>query len=324
MVSLQNPFRPGAGHMPPFLAGRENEIKEFKKLLLQTTILENLVLTGLRGVGKTVLLETLKPIASQSGWLWAGGDMSESVSINEENMAIRIITDLSIHTSNIVIQTKTKQQLGFSGETESSQLTLNYHVLKNTYDSTPGLNADKLKATLELAWKVIENSKPKGMVFAYDEAQNLADHANKDQYPLSLILDVFQSIQRKGIPFMLALTGLPTLSPKLVESRTYAERMFRIIFLHSLNDEQACQAITKPIDDDNCSVKFSEESVSTIVEVSGGYPYFIQFICKEVFDVFIQKIDDGNNPSVPIEEIERKLDTDFFQGRWSRATDRSE
>ena len=62
--------------------------------------------------------------------------------------------------------------------------------------------------------------------------------------------------------------------------------------------------------------------VELIVNVSGGYPYFIQFICKETFDVFMQKMDEGDKASVPIAEIELKLDTDFFQGRWSRATDR--
>jgi len=56
--------------------------------------------------------------------------------------------------------------------------------------------------------------------------------------------------------------------------------------------------------------------------MSGGYPYFIQFICREVYDAFIQRIDKGQSTAVPVTEIEQKLDTDFFAGRWSRATDR--
>jgi len=71
---FENPFRPGAGHKPPFLAGREKERKEFQKLLGQKVILENMVLTGLRGVGKTVLLDTLKPLALGANWLWVGTD----------------------------------------------------------------------------------------------------------------------------------------------------------------------------------------------------------------------------------------------------------
>ena len=56
--------------------------------------------------------------------------------------------------------------------------------------------------------------------------------------------------------------------------------------------------------------------------MSGGYPYFIQFICREVYDTFIQRIDKGESASVPAAEIEQKLDTDFFAGRWARASDR--
>ncbi|MBI5783218.1 MAG: ATP-binding protein [Gammaproteobacteria bacterium] len=81
--------------MPPYLAGREQEIKEFRRLLEQDTILENMVLTGLRGSGKTVLLDTLKPLAMAEGWLWVGTDLSESSSISEENIATRLLTDLS-------------------------------------------------------------------------------------------------------------------------------------------------------------------------------------------------------------------------------------
>src|SRR5713101_1037693 len=114
---MKNPFRPGAGHMPPYLAGREQETDEFRRLLDQETILKNLVLTGLRGLGKTVLLETFKPMAIQAGWLWAGADLSESTSISEENMALRLLTDISVVTSSIVIAAEERPKMGLSSET---------------------------------------------------------------------------------------------------------------------------------------------------------------------------------------------------------------
>lgn len=323
MTSFDNPFRPGAGHTPPYLAGREHEKQEFLRLLSQSTILENVVLTGLRGVGKTVLLDSLKPIAIQNDWMWIGTDLSESTSVSEDNIAIRLCTDLSIITSGIVIRTEEHQLLGFSSEKQSIEHTLDFNALINIYKSTHGLALDKLKNTLEIAWSVISNAKEvKGIVFAYDESQNLSDQASKEQFPLSLLLDTFQSLQKKGLPLMLVLTGLPTLFPKLVESRTFSERMFRILFLHSLSENESKEAILKPIENSNCPVKLSEESVDTIIEMSGGYPYFIQFICREVYDAFIQRIDNEQPASVPVAEIEHKLDTDFFAGRWSRATDR--
>ena len=323
MSGLTNPFRPGAGHQPPYLAGRRAEQREFARLLGQETILENIVLTGLRGVGKTVLLESLKPLAIEKGWLWIGADLNESASISEDHIAIRLCTDLAPSTSAIVMSTKRFRAPGFTAGEETVERTLTYQALENIYSGTPGLPLDKIKAVLEEAWAAISGSNViRGVVFAYDEAQNLADHSEKEQFPLSLLLDTFQSLQRKGLPLMLVLTGLPTLFPKLVEARTFSERMFRVVFLQSLPDEDSREAILKPIEATQDAIKLSARSVDTVVKMSAGYPYFIQFICREVYDAFIQRVDKGKKASVPAHEIERKLDTDFFAGRWARTTDR--
>lgn len=317
-----NPYRPGAGHEPPYLAGREKEIDEFQKLLDQPVILNNVILTGLRGVGKTVLLERFKPLAFYKKWLWVGTDLSESVSVSEEKTVLRILTDLSVVTSNVAFEAKADLKIGFSASDAPQTIThyLNYDLLVQIYHSTPGLASDKLKAVLEFVWSCLAPKGHKGIIFAYDEAQTMTDHTEKEQYPLSLLLDVFQSIQRKAIPFMLVLTGLPTLFPILVETRTFSERMFRVLFLERLNPQQSKDAIIIPTK--NHTIKFNEESVNLIIKESEGYPYFIQFICRETYDVFLQKIQNSEKPSVPIEEITRKLDTDFFAGRWAKATDR--
>ena len=98
--------------------------------------------------------------------------------------------------------------------------------------------------------------------------------------------------------------------------------MFRVVLLKSLNKDESKKAILKPIEDAECPLRLSDQSVDTICHMSGGYPYFIQFFCREVFDVFIQRMDKGKQASVPAVEIEQKLDADFFAGRWIRATDR--
>ena len=322
-MATTNPFRPGAGHSPPFLAGRETEAAEFTQLLEQGIILKNFALTGLRGAGKTVLLESLRAIAAQRGWRWVGADLSESTSISEDHLAIRLCTDLSLTTSTLMVPNGHSRPAGFTGAEVAAKRPLDYAKLANIHDETPGLSVDKVKAVLEAAWAALARTgTAKGVVFAYDEAQNLADHAQKEQYPLSLLLDTFQSVQRKGLPLMLALTGLPTLVPKLVDARTYAERMFRVVFLESLAEDESRQAIVKPIERSEGAVKLSEQSVDAIVRMSGGYPYFLQFIGKEVYDAFVQRADRGAGAEVPIREIEQKLDTDFFAGRWARATDR--
>ena len=317
-LEFPNPFRPGAGHKPPHLAGREKEIKEFKRLLDQDVILENMLLTGLRGTGKTVLLvNEFQPITIKNGWKWAGSEISESATIDEKNMVTRLLTDLSTVTSDIIVNEETEVSPGFTRNEETTEIKLNYRLLTAIYEDTPGLTSDKLKQVLEFAWRFLSLANFKGLVFAYDEAQNLADHADKDQFPLSVLLDVFQSIQRKGFPIILVLTGLPTLFGKLVTARTFSERMFHVVEIGRLTDKASRDAIVKPIETANCPIMLNDESVKTIVELSGGYPYFIQFICKEAYDAFLQ-----GASSVPSQPIVRKLDEDFFAARWGKATDR--
>jgi hypothetical protein len=304
--------------MPPYLAGREAEISEFERLLRQSTILGNVVLTGLRGVGKTVLLDTLKPIAIREGWHWVGTDLSEAASLTEESMAIRLLTDLSVIGSTLTTGEQTPT--GFASTPTIT--TLGYRALIALYQGTPGLVADKLKNVLEIVAAAVVREGKRGVVFAYDEAQNLADQPN-GEFPLSLLLDVFQSIQRKGISFMLVLTGLPTLFPKLVEARTFAERMFHVLTIDRLDQPDSRDAVVKPLEKEQCPVRFTDESVQLVCRESSGYPYFIQFFCREIYDMFLQSIEaTGRANPVPIESITQKLDADFFAGRWARATDR--
>jgi len=269
--------------MPPYLAGRQAEEQEFRRLLLQDTILENMILTGLRGVGKTVLLEKLKPIAIQTGWLWVGTDLSETTSVSEGNLAIRIITDLSVVTSALTLSVGQSTVAGFTGQDSPILQPVNYAYLTKVYEDTLGLVVDKLKNVLEFVWSLLKQTDRKGIIFAYDESQNLADNALKDQFPLSVLLDTFQSIQRKGVPFMLVLVGLPTLFPKLVEARTYSERMFRVIALSQLNVKDRKDAIRKPVQDAKCPIHFTESSIEVIADMSGGYPILSNsFVAKSM------------------------------------------
>src|SRR6266542_6640641 len=191
MPAFDNPYRPGSGHMPPHLAGREQEIKAFERLLNQQPILKNVLLTGLRGVGKTVLLERWKPVAISNKWLWVGTDLSESTSVSEETLATRLLADLSVVTSGIE-QIKPLPLVGFGGSVPTKRERIGYEKLLELYKATPGLPADKLKSILEFVWECLKPHGVKGIMFAYDEAQTMSDHAAKEQYPLSLFLDVFQ------------------------------------------------------------------------------------------------------------------------------------
>ena len=153
----------------------------------------------------------------------------------------------------------------------------------------------------------------------------MKDKAVDKQYPLSLLLEIVQYLQKKEIPYLLVLTGLPTLFPNLVEARTYAERMFQLMVIDKLADTQTRQAILKPIEAEDCPVTFTPQGIDEIIRYSSGYPYFIQFICKETFDSILQQVSVGvETPTVVVPEIVRKLDTDFYSGRWSKVSDRQQ
>ena len=321
-ASFPNPFKPGAGHMPPYLAGRTAEQDEFRKLLDQNTVMDNLILTGLRGVGKSVLLQTFEPIARSAGWLWAGTDMSGSASLTEERVATRLITDLSILTSTHLSSREPELPLGFNQKATIKETPLGYETLLSIYQKTPGLVVDKLKAVLRFVWDSGFAGSVNGIVFAYDEAQIMADHEKQSEFPLSVVLELFQYLQRSGYPYLLVLTGLPTLNAKLVAASTYSERMFHTVFLTKLSPESSRQAIVEPTLRDGCPFQFSSQAVDVIIEMSGGYPYLIQFICKEAFNVWIEQYGRNEEPSVPAQEILRKLDNDFFSARWDPVTDR--
>jgi hypothetical protein len=156
-------------------------------------------------------------------------------------------------------------------------------------------------------------------VFAYDESQVVADQKDKEQYPLAILLEAFQSVQRKGARYLLLLTGLPTLFPRLVESRTYAERMFSVQEIGRLTAQASRDAITVPVQEMDAAWHFSESAIQTIVKAADGYPYFIQFICREALDHLMSN---PESAGIPIEPIIRKLDSDFFAGRWEMLTDR--
>jgi AAA ATPase domain len=317
----ENPFKPGAGHSPPYLAGRERESAEFLRFLEQDAITQNIVLTGLRGVGKTVLMDDVyKPLALDEEWIWVGSDFSESAFVDEITLCQRLLTDLSAFTSTLELETDVPTSMGLQRGPNIKQ-AIDFDYLIGYFNAQPGLHSDKLKATLELVWRYVDALGKRGVLFAYDEAQVVQDRKEKDQYPLALLLETFQSIQRKGAGIMLLLTGLPTLFPRLVESRTYAERMFKIQEIGRLDAEAARLAITEPLIGN--PVRLSDQSIETIVSETCGYPYFIQFICRETYDI-CRSASNLQRPlsNIPIKTLIKKLDSDFFAGRWSRIPDR--
>lgn len=321
-IQHKNPYTPGAAHAPPYLAGRNDERKIFQKLLKQEIILENMILTGIRGIGKTVLLrEFYKSDAIEAGWLWTENDITEGVSVGEQKLLTRLFTDLGIITGGWVVDRHEIPKIGFNAQSETQEIYANSGFWQYLADNTPGLNSDKLRTVLEMAWELMRVHAPdkRGIVFAYDEAQNFADNSARGEYPLSLLLDVFSHLQRKNIPFMLTLTGLPPLHSKLVDARTFAERMFRVVMLQNLNRAAAFDSIMKPLSTDAQDIRgYFERNKDILYNITRGYPYFIQYWCGKLYDYYRTS---SRNENI-VDYIQNLLDEDFFAGRWAQLSDR--
>ena len=173
----------------------------FDRFLQQDTVLTNVVFKTSKDIGNTDPVDEFHHMATTRGWAWIGSTLSETVSLTEHGFALQILKDLSALPHGP-----------------------DHDRLNDIYSSSPGLTADKIKAVLGAVAEYLPGQK---IVFAYDEVQNLSDNAAKNQFPLAVLLDVFQAMQRQNLPYMLVLSGPPDLFYKLVETRTYAERMFR-------------------------------------------------------------------------------------------------
>jgi AAA ATPase domain len=328
---IENPYRPGAGHAPPFLAGRLAEQHHFKRLLHNSMITENILITGLRGYGKTVLLDHMCQLAESSNWLWVGNDLSESSSLSEERLALRILADLAQALARKLgthMDTATAQHARFDPKLERLYLkdrdASTFEALKSLYEQTPGLPSDKLRAVLTRVTDVAHRMRLSGIILAYDEAQCLSDRAEQDEFPMSMLVETISSLQKRtGLtPCLLILSGLPQVFDALTATRTYTERMFHVMTLERLSREDTFAAIMQPISSLIPPLYASPALIEKVVGLTGGYPYLIQFFGREVVDQMLENGGTLSPDKFPSSESFERLDAGLFSARWNRTTDK--
>ena len=320
---IDNPYRPGAGHRPPVLAGRGREQAHFRRLLRQDFSTENILITGLRGFGKTVLLDDLRLMAEQEGWLWVGNDLSESSALSEERLALRILTDVANALSKVLSASSRPGQTSHHAQPPEADPDT-FQALKAKYESSPGLPSDKLKTVLSRLGSVLAKADTRGIALAYDEAQCLCDRAERDEYPMSMLVETISSLQKnEGVtPCLLILSGLPQLFDALTSARTYTERMFHVMQLERLSRRDTATALATPLKDLMPPLNCSEQLLAKTVNLSGGYPYLIQFFGKELVDAILRNGGYLDADEFPSPDVMDRLDSGLFAARWNRTTDK--
>jgi len=270
---MNNPFRSGNEIMPPYVAGRKSEIFWFENSLTSALSLpQNLVLSGIRGTGKTVLLRIFENICTKKKWLFVRREFNNK--LNQEGEFLNaLLTDIVAKTKGISLVKKLRKPLiGFK---ERYKEGIDGDIISILIQKYKGPLGDRLEAILRDVYNAILEAGYNGLVLLYDEFHFIEDGKVNDNYPLSLLLESLSHVQQEGLRYYLVLSGLPPLFPNLVKAKTYAERMFSVKNIGNLSKDASFKAIKLPLED--AGINFTDELINTIVEEAQGYPYFLQF-----------------------------------------------
>lgn len=317
----KNPFRPGVGTKPLYLAGRGQSLRRFGSVLRAAPEQPaNMRLTGLRGVGKTVLLGEFREVAREMSWATAFLELQPGHNTDDAVCAALIAT-LKLVREEVSRAERLKTAVG-GAVRQAGTLGIEWGEFKMTYE--PGANPERedlAHALFEAVESVIAHGK-EGLVLLLDEVQVIRDETRAGgQHPLSLLIAAVSSLQKAELPIGMVLCGLPTLTGNLLRARSYSERMFRGEEIGSLETDDAKDALTRPLAES--TVALDPGIAGRVAEEVEGYPYFLQLWGAELWDAAdaagVDRFSEALlNAALP--EIYRRLDLDFYDPRVATLT----
>jgi len=319
----KNPYRPGASTPPLHLAGREPQMRRFERMLRNAPeIPANLRLTGLRGVGKSVLLKELQRIAMQQNWVAVRHQLEPR---HNTNMALSLLVERLVDDE--VPRMSARHRLAsaagavVTGVRRAAQVSVG-DASFSLRGETP--HETDLAKQLHRAAEAAGAAGYQGFALLLDEAQVLRDESSRDgEHPVSMLVAAVNTLQEAGVPVALVLCGLPTLRANLQRARTYSERMFSGEEIGALegNPGPARDAFMRPLE--GTGVTADEALLARVLDEVEGYPFFIQLWGAELWDT---AVDTGvthlsNDMLDALEEsIYRRLDNEFYAGRLDTLT----
>lgn len=316
---LPNPYRPGAGMSPAYLAGRDNTIHEAQNILQAINYgysARSVVYYGLRGVGKTVLLNYIENLADEMDLPSEYMEIAERDRSFQYQMALHIyklINRLSLLKN---IESHIKKALSilkaFTIKYGCDDISIEVNPANGISD-TGNLANDMTE--LFLALGVIAQKQNKGVVLFIDEIQYIKD----DEF--EALMEAIHRTNQKNYPIVIFSAGLPKIAKIAGDVKSYAERLFDFIEIDSLNNEEAKLALIEPAK--RFQIKYTDEAVNKIIEITQGYPYFLQEYGKWVWECKKEEsIIDIKIVNKAYDKFEQSLDKAFFKVRHDRATAR--
>lgn len=318
MDAYRNPYTPGAGSRPAALAGRSREIEHFRVTLARLSRgapEQGLVIHGLRGVGKTVLLNKLEEVAIEAGWVTSfaevrRGDDFRGVMARGLFNAIR---QLDAHGTGSRALARLKSAFASFSATLTSDgaVKFGFEVAPTRGVADSGdLETDLVEMFQELGRAAKQGHT--GGAILLDELQL----AERDD--LEALIAAMHRASQKALPVSLVAAGLPTLPGEMAEAKTYAERLFSFPSLGALAEGDARSALILPARAEG--VEYEEQALEIVLDRAGGYPYFLQEWGRGVWDAAVANPISVEDIEAAVSEVERKLAQDFFAVRLARTT----
>lgn len=323
MDPVRNPYAPGAGQRPPELAGRDAELSAFDVVLERIAHgrpERSLVLTGLRGVGKTVLLNQLRSAAISHGWgtgkIEARPDQSLRRPVSSAlHMALRelgprhgdqesvaevlgVVKAFAQRVAPADAKVRDRWQPGIdvpaaTGRADSGDMEID---LVELLSDAAGVAADI----------------GSGIALFIDEMQDVQPD------DVSAICAACHELSQQGAPLIVVGAGLPHLPAVLSASKSYSERLFRYLRIDRLERDAADRALIAPAEREG--VEFAPGALDALYEAADGYPYFVQAYGKVTWDVAAASPITADDVAMAAPVAETELAVGFFGSRYDRAT----
>lgn len=311
-----NPYRPGAGLMPIYIAGRDEDIENVEQVfnaLVMNIPTQSIIFSGLRGVGKTVLINKLQSIAEDKEIF------CKHIEVEERNDFIsQIATCSQMFLRKVSTKEKFKHLIqkpldaikslvvSFDGNNTFS-LSLQERELYKSNNLTQSLT----EVFVSIGELALKTKTP--ICFFIDEIQYMK------QNELGSLIAALHRTNQLGYPVMIVGAGLPKIYKMLSEEKSYSERLFLYKEIGSLNDAQSKKAIEEPVKD--FGVKYSDEAINEIIKITKGYPFFIQQLCQIVYKNTNEKLIQKEHIKENLKDFFEILDVGFFKVRYERCSD---
>ncbi|MFF2388107.1 AAA family ATPase [Agromyces sp. NPDC058104] len=320
MDAISNPYTPNAGAAPEIVVGRDDQLEGFRVLLSRLErgrTEQSMIITGLRGVGKTVLLGQFMDLANAAHW-----EVVEIEASKHDDVRFRqamfsqlkaALLRLSPRARWTELSRRAAEVLSAFAVSVDQQGTFSV-----SWDIPPAegegdhgdLAMDLTDVFVALGEAAAERER--GVVLLIDEVQFLG----RTQLE-ALIQAVHKTVQRK-LPITLVGAGLPQIAELAGDAKSYAERLFKFPVIGSLSDDDARRALVEPALVEG--VVFDDDAVELAIEITQGYPYFIQELGYQVWGVAAGGRVRRDDVELAREAYESKLDGSFFRVRLDRAT----